>query len=93
MRKGRKPCHLAPIIMFLYSEKKMKLTSISMDGTIKYWNYNTVDLANPPEKDRVIEIDPLSTIKVQDSINVAKVMGMCKTNDDPDSYSYFIQVN
>lgn len=93
MRKGRKPCHLAPIIMFLYSEDKMELTSISMDGTIKFWYYHTVDIADPPEKDKVLEMEPSFTIKIQDSIGVAKIMGMCKINDDPNSYDYFIQVN
>lgn len=92
MRKGRKTCHLAPIIMFLYSEHDMELTSISMDGTIKFWYYHTIDVADPPENDRVLEMEPSFTIKIQDSIGTAKIMGMCKINNDPDSYEYFIQV-
>lgn len=71
----------------------MKLTSISMDGMIKFWNYRTVDLADPPENDRILEIEPSFTIKVQDSINDAKIMGMCKINGDSNSQDYFIQVN
>ncbi|XP_050423055.1 cilia- and flagella-associated protein 44 [Adelges cooleyi] len=91
MRKGRKPCHLAPIIMFLYSEQNMELTSVSMDGTIKSWYYYTVDMADPPENDRVLEIEPSFTITVQDAIGTAKIMGMCRINDDVNSYDYFIQ--
>lgn len=93
MRKGRKPCHLAPIVMFLYSEDDMKLTSIGMDGNINCWHYHTVNIANPPEKDRVIEMEPSFTITIEDSIGVSKIMGMCKINNDPNSYDYFIQVN
>lgn len=93
MRKDRKPCHLAPIIMFLYSELDMELTSVSMDGTIKFWYYRTVDAADPPEGDRVLEMEPSFTINVQDSVGTAKIMGMCKIDDDPNSHDYFIQVN
>lgn len=64
-----------------------------MDGMIKFWNYRAVDLADPPENDRILEIEPSFTIKIEDSINDAKIMGMCKTNGDSNSQSYFIQVN
>jgi cilia- and flagella-associated protein 44 len=94
-RRFRQPCHSAPIIMFLhykYSKHDELLTSISMDGTIKFWNYCTIDMADPPENDRVLEIEPIYEISVQDSINESKIMGMCKTDENPKSYDYFIQV-
>lgn len=92
-RKFRKPCHSAPIIKFLYSENDALLTSISMDGTIKFWYYRTVDTADPPENDRVLEMEPSFTISVQDSMGNAKIMGMCKIDDsDHESNDYFIQV-
>eukprot|EP00102_Acyrthosiphon_pisum_P018896 XP_016656106.1 PREDICTED: cilia- and flagella-associated protein 44-like [Acyrthosiphon pisum] len=91
-RKFRKPCHSAPIIMFLYSENDALLTSISMDGTIKFWYYRTVDTADPPENDRVLEMEPSFTISVHDSVGNAKIMGMCKIDDsDDESNDYFIQ--
>lgn len=92
MRKGKKPCHLAPIIMFLYSEHNAELISVSMDGAIKFWYYRTVDAADPPEKDRVLEMEPSFAITVRDAVGVAKIMGMCKINNKPDSYDYFVQV-
>jgi cilia- and flagella-associated protein 44 len=92
-RKFRKPCHSAPIIMFLYSENDELLTSISMDGSIKFWYYHTVDSADPPENDRVLEMEPSFTISVQDNMGNAKIMGMCKVDDgDHKSNDYFIQV-
>ncbi|XP_028044392.1 cilia- and flagella-associated protein 44-like [Rhopalosiphum maidis] len=93
-RRFRQPCHLAPIIMFLhsrYSRNDELLTSISMDGTIKFWNYCIIDMADPPENDRVLEIEPIYEISVKDSINESKIMGMCKTDDNPKAYDYFIQ--
>lgn len=93
MRKDRKPCHLAPIIMFLYSDYDMELTSVSMDGTIKFWYYRTVDVADLPDEDKVLEMEPSFTISVQDSVGTARIMGMCKIDDDPNSHDYFIQVN
>jgi hypothetical protein len=64
-----------------------------MDGTIKFWYYRTINTADPPEKDRVLEMEPSFTINVQDSVGVAKIMGMCKVNENPNSFDYFIQVN
>ncbi|XP_050529601.1 cilia- and flagella-associated protein 44 isoform X2 [Daktulosphaira vitifoliae] len=91
MRKGRKPCHSEPIIMFLYSEANMELTSVSKDGTVKSWYYYTVNMADPPEKDRVIEIEPSFTLTIEDDIGRAKIMGLCKVNDDINSFDYFLQ--
>lgn len=93
MRKGKKTCHSGPIIMFLYSKHNMELTSVGMDGTIKFWYYHTIDTADPFEKDRVLEMEPSFTITVQDNIGIAKIMGMCKINNDPNSFDYFVQVN
>lgn len=93
MRKGRESCHKAPIIKFLYYEHDMKLISVSMDGTFKCWFYHLVNTANPPDDNRVLEIEPSFTITIQDSIGVAKIMGVYKTNNDPYSYDYFIQVS
>jgi len=70
----------------------MELTSISMDGTIKFWYYHTIDIADPSE-DKVLEMEPSFTIKIQDSIGTAKIMGICKINNNPNSHDYFIQVN
>ncbi|VVC33540.1 WD40/YVTN repeat-like-containing domain,WD40 repeat,WD40-repeat-containing domain [Cinara cedri] len=92
MRKGRKPCHLAPIIMLFYSKHTAELTTVSMDGTIKFWYYPTIETADPPEDDRILEMEPSFTINVQDSIGVAKITGICKLDcSDPSSYDYFIQ--
>lgn len=90
--KFRKPCHSAPIIMFLFSELEDLLTSVSMDGTIKFWNYRSVEESDPPEDDRVLEMEPSYVINIQDSIGDSKIMGMCKIDRNPDSYDYFIQV-
>lgn len=71
----------------------MKLTSISMDGTVKYWFYHMVEIANPSENDRVVQMEPSFSINIKDSIGDAKIMGVCKVNQDPNSYDYFVQVN
>ncbi|XP_025203883.1 cilia- and flagella-associated protein 44-like [Melanaphis sacchari] len=90
-RKFRQPCHSAPIIMFLYSKLDVLLTSISMDGRIKFWNYRTIDMADPSENNRVLEIEPTYEISVQDSIGESKIMGMSKIDSNPKLYDYFIQ--
>lgn len=93
MRIGRKPCHLAPIIKFLYYKDDMKLISVSMDGTLKCWCCHKMNIARLPEGERILEIEPSFTITIQDSIGIAKIMGIYKTNNNPNSHDYFIQVN
>jgi len=78
--------------MFLFSKHDKLLTSISMDGMIKFWNYRTVESADPPENDRVLEMEPSYVISIQDSIGDSKIMGMSKIDSNPESYDYFIQV-
>lgn len=79
--------------MFLYSESTAELTTVSMDGTIKFWYYPTIETADPPEDDRVLEMEPTFTINVRDSVGAAKITGMCKLDSrNPSSYDYFIQV-
>ncbi|VVC29555.1 WD40/YVTN repeat-like-containing domain,WD40-repeat-containing domain,WD40 repeat [Cinara cedri] len=92
MRKERKPCHLAPIIMLLNSEFTAELITVGMDGTIKFWYYPTIEDADPPENDRVLEMEPSFIINVQDSMGTAKITGICKLDSgNPSSQDYFIQ--
>lgn len=51
-----------------------------------------VESADPPENDRVLEMEPSYVISIQDSIGDSKIMGMSKIDCNPESYDYFIQV-
>ncbi|KAL7741509.1 hypothetical protein ACLKA6_000823 [Drosophila palustris] len=63
-RKGRKPCHLKPITRI--TMKNGEVTTVGMDGYVRVWYWETVDLADPPEDDLFVEIDPIYEFKISD---------------------------
>ncbi|KAH8333140.1 hypothetical protein KR074_006765, partial [Drosophila pseudoananassae] len=63
-RKGRKPCHMKPITRI--TMKNGEVTTVGMDGYVRVWYWETVDLADPPEDDLFVEIDPIYEFKIAD---------------------------
>ncbi|KAH8410145.1 hypothetical protein KR009_006835, partial [Drosophila setifemur] len=63
-RKGRKPCHTKPITRI--TMKNGEVTTVGMDGYVRVWYWETVDLADPPEDDLFVEIDPIYEFKIAD---------------------------
>ncbi|XP_034669320.1 cilia- and flagella-associated protein 44 [Drosophila subobscura] len=61
-RKGRKPCHTKPITRI--TMKNGEVTTVGMDGYVRVWYWETVDLADPPEDDLFVEIDPIYEFKI-----------------------------
>ncbi|XP_008479637.1 cilia- and flagella-associated protein 44-like [Diaphorina citri] len=51
-RKNRRPCHADQIVQFLYDPQTLQITTVGADGFIRMWNYQTIDLANPPEEEK-----------------------------------------
>ncbi|CAH0561063.1 unnamed protein product [Brassicogethes aeneus] len=56
MRSQRKRCHDAPIVQMYYNGEE--LFTVSMDGHIKVWWWEKIDNADPPDDDRVIQVEP-----------------------------------
>nr|CAD7399612.1 unnamed protein product [Timema cristinae] len=88
-RRDRTPCHNAPITQFQY--RKGELTTISMDGMIKIWNFETIDLADPPENDRTIGIEPMFEFEIGSSDDPASLMCLVKMADKDDDYFWYAQ--
>ncbi|XP_062127425.1 cilia- and flagella-associated protein 44 [Drosophila sulfurigaster albostrigata] len=63
-RKGRKPCHLKPITRI--TMKNGEVTTVGMDGYVRVWYWETVDIADPPEDDLFVEIDPIYEFKISE---------------------------
>ncbi|KAH8293138.1 hypothetical protein KR044_006149, partial [Drosophila immigrans] len=61
-RKGRKPCHSKPITRI--TMKNGEVTTVGMDGYVRVWFWETVDIADPPEDDLFVEIDPIYEFKI-----------------------------
>ncbi|XP_030383032.1 cilia- and flagella-associated protein 44 [Scaptodrosophila lebanonensis] len=85
-RKGRKPCHARPITRI--TMQNGEVTTVGMDGYVRVWYWETVDLADPPEDDLFVEIDPIYEFKIGD----VELRCMQKINlfDDND-FGYYAQ--
>lgn len=64
-----------------------------MDGTIKVWYYETIELADPPDEEKFIEVEPIYEIEVGDYYHKAKLLGIVEANpDNPDNHYWYGQV-
>ncbi|KAK6640272.1 hypothetical protein RUM44_011958 [Polyplax serrata] len=89
-RRGKAFCHDAPITQFIYNNGD--LTTIAMDGTIKVWYYETIELADPPEEDRYIEVEPIFEIEVGDYYHKAKLLLIVESDpENPDDHIWYGQ--
>ncbi|XP_049868169.1 cilia- and flagella-associated protein 44 [Pectinophora gossypiella] len=59
-QRGRKRCHNGPIIQFMLSPAGDEVTTISRDGCIRAWYWDTVEQADPPEDDQFVELNPVA---------------------------------
>lgn len=85
-RKLRRKCHEAPVTQFYYSNGD--LWTVSMDGRIRVWFYDTIDQADPPDDDRFVQVEPAY------DFHTPGVQFMCvyKQNDNRKDTFYFAQV-
>lgn len=86
-RKLRKNCHDAPIVQFDF--KNGELWTVGMDGRIKVWFYEPIDQADPPDDDRIVQVEPLYDFHTPG----LEFMCIVKQNDDENSTLYYAQVN
>ncbi|XP_013136912.1 PREDICTED: cilia- and flagella-associated protein 44 [Papilio polytes] len=59
-QRGRKTCHKAPVIQFMLSPAGDEVTTISRDGCVRAWYWDTVEQADPPEDDPYVELNPVA---------------------------------
>lgn len=60
-----------------------------MDGTIKFWYYETIELADPTEEEKFIEVDPIFELQVGDYYHKAKLLVIEQaTNKSPNNLWY-----
>ncbi|XP_017782969.1 PREDICTED: uncharacterized protein LOC108567166 [Nicrophorus vespilloides] len=84
-RRGRKKCHEGPIVQIDY--KDGELWTVGMDGRVRIWYYDTIDQADPPDEDRVVEMEPTYDFYTPN----AEFMCICKQYEDPENTFYFAQ--
>ncbi|RZC43160.1 thyroid receptor-interacting protein 11 [Asbolus verrucosus] len=84
-RTLRRKCHEGPIVQLAYIDGE--LWTVAMDGHVKVWWYEKIDQADPPDDDRVIQIEPTY------DFHTPGLMLMCvrKRYPDPKDTTYFGQ--
>lgn len=85
-RTLRKKCHEGPIVQMHFQDGE--LITVGMDGHVKIWWYEKIDQADPPDDDRIIQIEPTY------DFHTPGVMFMCLRKRYPDAAdtTYFAQV-
>lgn len=62
-RKNRRPCHNGPITQ-IFTRNAEEIMTVGTDGYIRIWFWETVELSDPPEDDRFVEIEPSHEFRV-----------------------------
>lgn len=61
-RRSRKPLHKGPITQILMVDSDV--ITVGSDGYVRTWFWETVELADPPEDDRIVEIEPINEFRI-----------------------------
>ncbi|KAF7417837.1 hypothetical protein HZH68_000490 [Vespula germanica] len=94
-KKNKEFCHTKPIVQFEYINAE--LFTVGMDGFIRVWFYETIDLANPEPEDPFLEIQPIYEFcitenETKDLKKNAMLMGIQKQEpNDPDNTFWYAQ--
>lgn len=88
-RKGRKPLHTKAITQL--SLDKDEIMTAALDGFVRIWFWPTVELANPPEDDLFVEIEPIYEYKIGDENHCCEIVSMIKKEKEENDHYYYIQ--
>lgn len=87
-RKGRRSCHSKPIVRI--TMENGEVTTVGMDGYVRIWFWETVDLADPPDDDRFVEIEPIFEFYVGDcEIRMVQKIKLF----DKEDFGYYVLVS
>lgn len=79
-RKNRQHCH-AGAIAELYLRDGEVMT-VGRDGYVRIWFWETVDLADPPDDDRFVEIDPIYEYRIGSDEHECSLQAMVKRDEN-----------
>lgn len=89
-RVGRLPCHTAPITQLHFYNNA--LMTAGLDGVVRVWDYESIEMADPSEDDPCFEMEPLFEFKIEEDRGLAEVMSLVKAVNDPDDTTWYAQV-
>ncbi|KAG5669779.1 hypothetical protein PVAND_000072 [Polypedilum vanderplanki] len=89
-RKNRRPCHTGPITQIFMCNHEEVMT-VGSDGFIRIWYWETVELADPSEEDRVVEIEPSHEFRIGNESYSAELLKIVPSHDVMDSSIWYAQ--
>lgn len=85
-RKNHKTCHQGPITQIICQDQDV--LTISMDGYVRLWFWETVESSVPVEGENFVEVEPIYELKIGDAD--CQLMSMVK-DPTPESLVWYIQ--
>jgi hypothetical protein len=79
-------------ILQYYDDGTFDTFVTGLDGFVKMWDFDTLDTADPPEDNDVIELDPMMEIEIKNDDNHAALMCVVKISEDPKDTFWYGQV-
>lgn len=79
-RKNRRPCHNGPITQIFMCNNEEVMT-VGSDGYVRIWYWETVELSDPPEDDRIVEIEPSHEYRIGTDNYNAELLKIVKSVD------------
>lgn len=80
-RKNRRPCHKGEITQ-IFMRNAEEIVTVGTDGFIRIWFWETVELSDPPEDDRFVEIEPSHEFRIGFHDYNAQLLKIIKINSD-----------
>lgn len=90
-RKGRKPCHAGLITQIFMKESDGEVMTIGLDGYARIWFWETVELADPPDTDRFVEIDPMYEYAIGTQTQITQLISIVKKTPADTDYDWYAQ--
>lgn len=78
-RKNRKQCHQGAISEIYL--KDGEVMTVGRDGYVRIWFWETVELADPPDEDRFVEIEPIYEYHIGSEQHTCNLMAMVKQDE------------
>jgi cilia- and flagella-associated protein 44 len=84
-RKNRKKCHIGCITQ-IFMRNSEEIMTVGTDGYIRIWFWETVELSDPPEHDRFVEIEPSHEFHVGQGGYNAELLKIIKNQSDQEDW-------
>lgn len=90
-QRGRKTCHQGPITQIFMKTVAQEVITIGVDGYVRIWSWEPVELADPPDTDRFVEIPPMLEFHIGEPGYPSQLISMVKELPAETEYKWYAQ--